>query len=174
MCRNYADLLSEHKTSLVLGVDASDAIYKMGGDDEVYLRVPTPKLKSFAAAFNYKTPFSPLRWIYSPRQDQTNPEEDQDGLDTDKLVEDVIEDTQLELHAGVGGKLNKLKQMVTYTDPETGTEEQQEVDISLSLIVSPLSNLDRYRYKLFCWGTIFPSGPIYDTRLASPSVAPAA
>ncbi|PGH12416.1 hypothetical protein AJ80_06723 [Polytolypa hystricis UAMH7299] len=137
--RKLLDDMVGSKGSIQLNIDARSMFYRKF-DGSSGLRVPTLKATSYTVGYNFKTPFSPSRWIrLSTREDEKEEDEDEEDKKYEKIPDASEEETELEIHAGIGGKLQHFKQVVEFENPDTGKEETQEILLPLVLISQNLT-----------------------------------
>lgn len=104
-------------------MDASTAISVNEEDSDVTFHIPSPKLATYALAYNFKAPlFTPPFW--SERADEDVQKEDADA-ETEQRDENP-EPVEVTFNASIAGKLVQPKQAVT-VEYEDGTEGEESV-----------------------------------------------
>ncbi|KAL4918479.1 hypothetical protein BDW62DRAFT_65665 [Aspergillus aurantiobrunneus] len=117
------------KGSLIVGMDAEDMITVDEELDEVYLNVPSLKLSDFAVRYSFVTPFPTVRAILG--------EDDEKDVESEEKEEDEVsekkkEDSELEIYAGISGRLQRFFNEVEL-EFEDGETELRKVPLPLVL-----------------------------------------
>lgn len=84
--------------------------------DEVFLHVPSPKLSELAVRYSFVTPFPTIRAVLGE-----NEKEDAEDEEENKTEDEADREPELEIYAGVSGRLQRFFDEVEleYEDGET-------------------------------------------------------
>ncbi|KAJ5672810.1 hypothetical protein N7507_001937 [Penicillium longicatenatum] len=125
--RKAIEKLVASKGTIILGINASDTIRVDKATEDVSIHVPSPKLSTFGAAYQFKAPL-PLPGFLANAEDSNEGEED--NQDKDQSTEaDVMESEnfgEVTLNASVTGGMTRQKQPYI-VEFEDGTEQEIQV-----------------------------------------------
>ncbi|KAK2875952.1 hypothetical protein FQN49_001494 [Arthroderma sp. PD_2] len=128
--------LIRSRIHMEVGLDAKN-MFSKETEDSITIQVPDVKPSTFSLGIGFKTPIPSIPGFGS----SNSKDEDDDGdNNSDGMgLEDEDEGPQLQIQASAGGRLHRLKRVITLVDEETNEETEVEQEIPHTLITGQLS-----------------------------------
>ncbi|KAL4777979.1 hypothetical protein BJX76DRAFT_352947 [Aspergillus varians] len=127
--RGALNSMVRSKGSLIVGVNAEDMITADAELDEVYLKVPSPKLSDFAVRYSFITPLPTRETVLGEdEKEDVASEEEKEGKEDSQ----ESEEPELEIYAGVSGRFQRFFNEVEL-EFEDGEIELRKVPLPLVL-----------------------------------------